>query len=140
MDTVRRKFPSLRYWAHIDSAGAFASTLCIMHCFATAALGFLLPAFGLSLFGSEALHRALAGIVIAVALLAFVPGFRLHRDVSVAAPALIGFASLILAQFLGEAVGELGEAALTILGGGVLIAAHVRNRRLCKVHRCDRCT
>jgi hypothetical protein len=123
-----------------DGLGVAASSLCVIHCLGTTALGFLLPALGLSFLADEEIHRALAVVVVGAGLLAFVPGFRLHRSWPVAIFAAFGLSAIALAQLWpDEALRERIETALTIFGGGMLIVAHWQNRVLCRACRCHDC-
>jgi len=123
-----------------DGLGVAASSLCIIHCVGTAALGFLLPALGLTALADERIHRVLAVAVVTAGLLAFIPGFRLHRSWPVAIFAALGLTSIALSQLLpGEALREQLETALTVFGGGMLVIAHWQNRALCRAHRCRDC-
>ena len=123
-----------------DGLGAVASSLCIVHCLGTAALGFLLPALGLTFLADERIHHLLAGTVVVAGLLAFIPGFRLHRNWPVAIFAAFGLTAIVLAQWLpDEALRERLETALTVFGGGMLVVAHWQNRALCHQCRCRDC-
>lgn len=123
-----------------DGLGLAASSLCIIHCLGTAALGFLLPALGLTFLADERIHHLLAGTVVVAGLLAFVPGFRLHRSWPVALFAALGLTAIALSQLLpDEALRERLETALTIFGGGMLVIAHWQNRALCRACRCRDC-
>jgi len=123
-----------------DGLGLAASSLCIVHCIGTAAFGFLLPALGLTSLADERIHHALAVAVVAAGLLAFVPGFRLHRSWPVATFAALGLGAIALSQLLpDEALRERLETALTLFGGGMLVIAHWQNRVLCRACRCRDC-
>lgn len=119
-----------------DWVGQGLSTLCIAHCVGLPlVLGFL-PAATAEFLEGEAVHRGLIAFVVGTAAIAFWPGFRVHRRVSVVALAVLGVFLLGSAAFLlpeegGEGLEAL-ETGLT-LGGGVLMAvAHWRNRTLCR--------
>jgi hypothetical protein len=123
-----------------DGLGFAASSLCLVHCLGTTAPGFLLPALGLAFFADERIHHVLAGTVVVAGLLAFIPGFRLHRNWPVAIFAACGLTAVALSQLLpGEELRERLETALTIFGGGMLVIAHWQNRALCRAHRCPDC-
>jgi hypothetical protein len=127
--------------AHFDALGLAASLLCIVHCIGTGALGFLLPAFGLTFLGDERIHHAFAVIVIAAGLLAFGPGFRLHRNWPVAIFAALGLCGIAFSQLWpDETLRERFEIPLTIFGGGMLVIAHWQNRALCRKCRCRDCS
>ena len=117
-----------------------ASSLCLFHCLGTAALGFLLPALGLTFLADERIHHLLAGTVVVAGLLAFIPGFRLHRNWPVAIFAALGLTAIALSQLLpDEELRERLETALTIFGGGMLVIAHWQNRALCRAHHFRDC-
>lgn len=121
------------YW---DWAGQVLSTLCIAHCLVLPLVLGLLPAAAAELLEGELVHQALIVFVGGTALAAFVPGFRVHRRVSVLLLATAALTLLVGAAFLlPEESFELSEAAETglTLGGGALMAwAHWRNRTLCR--------
>ena len=132
---TRKPFP-----AFFDGLGVAASSLCLFHCLGTAALGFLLPALGLTFLADERIHHLLAGTVVVAGLLAFIPGYRLHRNWPVALFAVLGLTAIALSQLLpDEELRERLETALTIFGGGMLVIAHWQNRALCRAHRCRDC-
>lgn len=123
-----------------DGLGVVASSLCLVHCLGTTALGFLLPTLGLTFLADEQIHHLLAGTVVVAGLLAFIPGFRLHRNWPVAIFAAFGLSAIALSQLLpDEALRERLETALTIFGGGMLVIAHWQNRALCRQCRCRDC-
>jgi hypothetical protein len=120
-----------------DRLGVTASALCIIHCLGTSVLGYLLPAWALSLFTNERIHAGLAAGVVLVGLLAFVPGVRLHRNWPVAIFALLGLSAITISQILPEHFGI--ETPLTIFGGSMLVVAHWQNLVLCRQCRCMKC-
>lgn len=126
--TTRSKFK--------DSAGVLCSSLCLAHCLL---LPLLLPtilATGVlgtagALLASEQTHLMLLVPVVLLALLSFPAGIKRHRRYLPSVLATAGLTSLMLALLLEEALHQLhGEAILTALGAGLLIAAHLRNRTL----------
>lgn len=116
----------VRRW---DSLGVVVSALCVAHCVGTPLLLGLLPAFGLSFLARDGFHQALAALVLVVAVLAFVPGYRAHKKPSVPVLGAIGIALLGGAAF-APGLTVVGESVITAVGGTVLVAAHVLNRRL----------
>ncbi|WNG38318.1 MerC domain-containing protein [Archangium violaceum] len=115
-----------------DGVGQLLSTLCIAHCvLLPVVLGFL-PAATAEVLEGEAVHQGLVLFVTLTAVVAFVPGWRLHRRAGVPVLAVSGLLLLVAALFLPEGTSEALETGLT-LGGGVLMAvAHARNRTLCR--------
>ena len=78
-------------WA--DWAGMTASIGCAIHCAAMPLVIAYLPALGLGWLADEGFHQYMAIICVALALAAFVPGWRKHRSI---VPLVWGTTGLIL--------------------------------------------
>ncbi|GMV13402.1 MAG: MerC domain-containing protein [Polyangiaceae bacterium] len=115
----------VRRW---DTLGMIVSIACVAHCIAVPLVLGLLPAFGLSFLAKDGLHEVLAVVVLLVAILAFAPGYRVHRLRHVPALGAAGVTLLSGAAF-APGLSLVVESAMTALGGTVLVAAHVLNRR-----------
>lgn len=116
-----------------DQAGIWLSSLCLVHCLLTPFILLGLPA--LSLFKlSESLHEALAIILPAIALVAFVPGFRRHHQIRVLVLGAIGLLLIIGAALFNAQLAPALEALITISGSLLLVRAHVLNRNYCHCH------
>lgn len=109
-----------------DTLGQVLSAVCAVHCVATPLVLTLAPAAG-SVFGGA--HPVLLVLVIAVALWAFVPGYRCHKNLSVVGLALGGISFLAVAAlvFAGQLVVETG---LSLVGATLMMIAHYKNRVL----------
>jgi hypothetical protein len=118
--------------AAADRAGQGLSLLCLAHCFATPLLLGAFPAAGAAL-ESPRVHGVLAALVLGVALLAFVPGYRRHHRRRVPLLGLLAGALLLAGLRAGEEGGA--GAALTVLGSGAMVAAHALNRAAAPVRR-----
>jgi hypothetical protein len=116
-----------------DFAGVGASALCILHCVATPLLAVALPTLELL---ERPAHTAFAVAILCIGLLAFIPGYRQHRRLSVLLVGLLGFGLLSASPLLrAGSLSESTETSLTMLGGVLLIAAHLRNAYLCRFCR-----
>lgn len=115
----------VRRW---DTLGMIVSIACVAHCIAVPLVLGLLPAFGLSFLAEDGLHEVLAVVVLVVASLAFAPGYRVHRLIHVPVLGAAGVTLLSGAAF-APGLSVVVESAVTALGGTVLVAAHVLNRR-----------
>ena len=110
-----------------DSFGVICSSLCLAHCLllpmvlATGALG-----TAGALLASEQTHLMLLVPVVLLALMSFPASYRRHGSVLPSALALAGLTGLKLALLLGEST----ETLLPSIGAGLLIIAHLRNRKL----------
>ena len=117
-----------------DKFGMTASTLCVIHCVAMPFVIGFLPALGLEFLAHERIHHVLAFIVVGVAALAFMPGYRKHGKKYVLLLMGVGLTSLLFAAFEAEALlGAWAEPAFTVLGGTLLVTAHWLNRSFCRL-------
>jgi len=87
-----------------DTAGLVASIACAVHCAAMPLVIGYLPMLGLSWLSDPAFHRVMAIVCFALALAAFLPGWRRHGSL---APTLFGSAGVALLSF--AAFGLEGE-------------------------------
>lgn len=115
-----------------DRAGICLSVICIVHCILTPILLLALPAMQVFEWWHESLHITFAVIIPVLALAAFVPGYRLHRDKRVFKIAAVGFALVISAITVPHILHiEWLEAVLSVFGSIFLVRAHLLNRHLC---------
>jgi hypothetical protein len=119
-----------------DGLGQVLSTLCIAHCLALPLVLGLLPAAAAEILEGEAVHQGLIAFVAFTAVVAFLPGYRVHRRGSVVGLAAVALILLVSAAFLlpeeGGGLLEGAETSLTLGGGVLMAAAHWRNRALCR--------
>lgn len=121
----------IAFW---DRLGITASVLCVIHCLLTPIAVVVLPFAAQSRLHGD-FHLLIAAIVVPVALLALLRGYRIHRDTSVLWLGGLGIL-LMLAAMSGRSVtDESAESWLMIAGGIALSAAHYRNLRECRCQR-----
>ena len=132
MERIRE---ALRLDGGWDRWGMLASTLCLLHCAATPVIALALPAAA----ANEGLtHGVLGFAVVLFALLAFVPGVRMHGKRRVLALGGAGIGLIWTAVLLPESlVTDAVRDGMTVVGGLVMVAAHVVNVSLCR--RCRIC-
>ncbi|MEM6709968.1 MAG: MerC domain-containing protein [Pseudomonadota bacterium] len=120
-----------------DSLGIFGSALCALHCALVPSLlvaGFALPT---ALLSDELFHRLALIVVVPVALLALTLGCRRHRNRGVLLLGILGLGGIIGSSVLPHAwLGETWERVAMLAGSLLLIAAHLRNVRLCRRGGC----
>ena len=112
----------------LDGIAALLSSLCLLHCLALPLLLVTVPIlsqFADSLHGPGWLHWVLIGFALPASALALWRGLRRHHDHSPLCIAAVGFA-LMAAGALSHGHGAL-EPLLTVAGGLVVAAAHLRN-------------
>jgi len=129
---------TLEFRSIADGLGILSSAACALHCLSLPILllaGTTLPA---SFLTDESFHRAALWVVIPSALFGFGLGCWRHKDGWVLLMGAIGLAGISLAGLvLHDLIGETGERVVTFAGASLLIAAHVRNYKLCRSDRCD---
>ena len=127
--------PSVRTLA--DGLGLFAATACALHCIALPAVlvvGATLPTV---LLDDESFHRLMLWLVVPSAVIAFGLGCWRHKDRRVLLLGVLGVTGLVLSgTVLHDIFGELTEKGVTLVSAGLLIAAHLRNFRLCRSDSC----
>lgn len=116
-------------WDHVGVGG---SVICLVHCLLLPLAAATVP--GLVLFEGQWLHRWLAIALAASALLALIPGWRIHGRWL---PGLLMAGGLAAVNTAAFAAPESWETRLTVLGGLCLIAAHGINHHLRR--SCPRC-
>jgi hypothetical protein len=109
-----------------DTLGQVLSAVCAVHCAATPLVLMLAPAAG-SLLGG--VHPLLFVFVFAVALWAFIPGYRCHHRAQVLVLAAAGITLLGTAAFLFHDSIAL-DTGFSVAGASVMMLAHWRNRVL----------
>lgn len=121
-----------------DGFGVLASTVCAVHCVIAPTLLVLGTAIPASLLEDEWFHRAMLWVILPAAILAFGLGCRRHRDRWVFVLGGLGLIGIVVAAtVLHDVVGESGERVATLASAGLLVAAHVRNFKLCRTVQCD---
>jgi len=116
-----------------DSIGMALSLLCMIHCLAFPVLFSFAPAIMKLLPGDDATHRCLTVGIGFAGFLAFRPGYRLHRRAWILGLFAAGMTLISGAALLGESVlTSFGEAAITVGGSCLLVAAHWFNRSFCR--------
>lgn len=118
-----------------DGCGVILSALCIGHCLALPLLAAVAPA----VVAAEAqTHAGLALAILVVGLLAFTPGYRMHRRLRIPLAGCLGIGLMAVPLLLPDtAAGEPAEAALTVAGGLLMVASHLGNAWYCRY--CPRC-
>lgn len=85
-----------------DWLGMLASIGCAIHCAAMPFVIAFLPMLGLSFLADAAFHKLMVGVCLALALAAFIPGWRSHRRWLPAAFAVAGLSVISFGAFALE--------------------------------------
>jgi hypothetical protein len=76
-------------------------------------------------------HYVLAVFVVAFCLFAIIPGYRRHRHSHVLAGMVLGVSLVLFATFVvDDMFGPYWEMPIITLGNFLVVAAHLRNRKL----------
>ncbi len=142
-ETITAGLSSASWWRASDwrdRLGICLSILCLVHCLLTPVLLALVPVGAALGFWQHGFHQAFLMIVPIVALLAFVPGWKQHRDTRVWYWGGFGILCLALGVAVAEHFGHSSqidwgplayELIFTVAGAACLIRAHLLNRELC---------
>ena len=128
---------SLDLRSFADGIGIVGSAVCALHCIAAPVLlvvGTTLPA---SFATDESFHHMLLWTILPAAMLAFGLGCRQHEDRGVLLLGVFGLFGLSSSFAATHAlIGGFGERVVTVGSAAILIAAHLRNFRLCRAGDC----
>lgn len=131
--------PSSRTGIDLDRVGAFASTVCAIHCAAIPILIGLGAAGAVSWFDHEGVEWGLVGLAAVIGTVSAWRGYRVHGNKVVAtvlAAAAISLVALTWSRHDAHAhTGDL-KWLFPVLGLAIAVS-HVVNRRLCK--SCSTC-
>lgn len=118
------------FGALLDRAGICVSAICLVQCLTLALAVVLAPFASLGVLGSDVFHRLLLLLIVPLSLAAFGLGYRSHRSLTLLLMGLAGLAILLASAVLEATVlPPLAAAALTSVGGLVLITGHWLNLR-----------
>lgn len=106
-----------------DRAGMWVSVVCMLHCLALPVGAILLPFAAREALHDPA-HWVLFALAFPLALVAFVGGWRQHGRWLPGALGALGVTLLVVALTLHSL-----ETVLSVLGGLVLVGAHLLNHR-----------
>jgi hypothetical protein len=124
-------------WINADTFGIAASIICVIHCLALPVLAMTLPTLALEAEHGHMAHFILAGFVVAFCLFAIIPGYRQHRHNHVLYGMVTGVGLVLFATFFADSVfGPVAEMPIITLGNFIVVAAHLRNRRLLAARCC----
>ncbi|MFN3190020.1 MAG: MerC domain-containing protein [Aureliella sp.] len=120
-----------------DWLGVVASVACAIHCAAMPFVITFLPMLGLSFLADESFHKVMVGVCTVLALLAFVPGWRVHKKWLPAGIAMVGLTMIGAAAFALEdscACCTLPQEAVAAGSEDVPVAAAA-----CTDEHCEHC-
>lgn len=123
-----------KFLSSLDLLGSVISTACAIHCLLLPILILILPLLGLAFILEESFEFMLLVSALAIAFSSFLWGHRSHGEIYVFyfLSAALGFFGLGRLESL-----ELYERYFVAIGGILLVAGHIINRKLCNT--CPTC-
>jgi prepilin signal peptidase PulO-like enzyme (type II secretory pathway) len=122
----------------LDKSAISLSMVCVLHCIALPFLVIMVPQLTAYWFAGEDFHLMLIYLVLPTSIVAIGLGCRRHRSYRVMSWGLGGLTILVFAALYGHDVfGETAEKLLTLLGGLLVMIAHLINFRLCRRRDCE---
>ncbi len=136
---------------NLDKIGAYASTICAVHCLLTGVALGMLSVIGLGFLGSVTSEILFIVVAVSVGVFAVVHGIRKHRSYIPSLFFVFGLVCIVLkfAAFkhthdpahAGHTHGPASDGwistALAVLGGLSLVAFHVMNLRMTRKCGCS---
>ncbi len=117
---------------NLDNFGIVASSLCLVHCLVLPFVLLFLPFLGLQFLASNLAHKYLAFFVFLFALTAIVPGYLQHKNQYILYAMIFGLSLVLFASFAtNNIMNDSYEVPLITIGNLVLVATHLKNRKLC---------
>lgn len=118
-----------------DRIGIIVSSVCLIHCLL---VPFVLMIFPFIETEQAHFHEILTIFVVIPAFLAFIPGYRKHKNLSVLLLAITGLMAILFAAFTEKVyLSQVAARIITILGSILMILAHARNIK--HAHQCRTC-
>jgi MerC mercury resistance protein len=118
--------------------GVWTSALCVVHCLLTPVLISSSAIVAHFLPAEERVHRSLAVLVALFGTTALMVGFRRHRRATVLALMMGGLTCIGGSAWFGDKLpSHAYEVAITMVGSGLMIAAHRLNHTFCKSCDCS---
>ena len=114
--------------SNLDSLGICTSSLCAIHCLVTPFVILLFPFAGLAFLEGESFEISILIISIILAALSLVRSyFKNHKNILPLTLALSGFVFLGFSKIFTL---EFSEITLSVIGGMLVVLAHLKNRKL----------
>lgn len=105
--------------------------MCAVHCLALPPLLLLFPLLGDTLLTDELFHRLLLWVILPTSVIAIALARRHHPDQWVLLLVGSGLVLLVAGALWAHDYAPWADTALSVTGGALVAAGHIRNFRLC---------
>ena len=124
-----------------DWLGVTASVACAIHCAAMPFVVAFLPMLGLSFLADETFHRVMVFVCLALAAVAFIPGWKRHRRLVPAGIATAGLCLIATAAFAleGECCSACEAHSTSGLANGADVVAASFDAEASEEACCEHC-
>jgi hypothetical protein len=127
-----------------DKLGSILSSLCAVHCLCLPVVIGVLPVLGLTFLAGHTFERSACVTMILLAVACIWAGCRVHRRWGLFILLIAGAVLVLHTQFSGtpeenEMRTDWNEAAVMVVGGALIAAAHLLNLRLRARCGCRQC-
>ena len=117
----------------LDGTAVAVSALCTIHCLALPVLLVLFPLLGATVMADEAFHAMLLWVILPTSVIAVGLACIRHRDTAVMVLVGTGLAILVgAALWAHDHASPWVDAGMSVVGGAILAAGHIRNFMLCR--------
>ncbi len=113
----------------LDMLGVALSTACLIHCTLLPLILALLPMFGSHFQLDEKWHWIITGLIVPVALIALLTGWKRHHRNIVLKLGAVSLIMILGAPFCHGLAGHVVEECIATAGGLILISAHIINHK-----------
>lgn len=112
-----------------DKIGVWLSGLCIIHCILVPLLFLFYPAVGENI-ESHFLHSVFFLVIMAVAIVSFSTGYKLHKRLEPILYLISGLLILLINLLFHEKLLNY-EMGLNVLGSLLVVISHIKNKKHC---------
>jgi len=117
----------------LDTSAVAISALCAVHCLALPVLLVLFPLLGATFMVDEHFHELLLWVILPTSVIAVGLARLNHRDTAVLVLVITGLAFIIgAALWAHNNAPAWVDTAMSVTGGLILAAGHIRNFRICR--------
>ncbi len=125
-----------RWQSLFDRGAVLISAVCALHCLALPVVLITFPLLGSTIFTDELFHQILLWFIVPTSVIAVILARLHHPDAKVLMLVGAGLFVLAVGAFWAHSYAPPWvDTAMSVTGGALLAAGHIRNFRLCRVNK-----